>query len=180
MSPFGYLAIRLLLPRSKPVNAVFPRSSRPSSASVAPSVKELLEPERDHHWCIPFSVKGNPKPDLQWYHESMPLQEQDYIRTRIHESTESEYHGCLQLVNPTHIHNGMYKLVATNTYGQDEKTVSAQFIEPPNFNHTGLAALRSLSAALLFGNANMGSVFLFYFQQKTLSTTVSTDPAYAR
>ncbi|TNM92300.1 hypothetical protein fugu_019312 [Takifugu bimaculatus] len=102
----------------------------------APSVQQLLEPERDHHWCIPFSVKGNPKPDLQWYHENLPLQEQDYIRTRIHESTESEYHGCLQLVNPTHIHNGVYRLVAKNQYGQDEKTVSAQFIEPPNFNHT--------------------------------------------
>lgn len=118
--------------------------------SVAPSVQQLLEPERDHHWCIPFSVKGNPKPDLQWYHENISLQEQDYIRTRIHESTESEYHGCLQLVNPTHIHNGVYRLVAKNEYGQDEKTVSAQFIEPPNFNHTGLGAFPSFSAALPF------------------------------
>lgn len=118
--------------------------------SVAPSVQQLLEPERDHHWCIPFSVKGNPKPDLQWYHENIPLQEQDYIRTRIHESTESEYHGCLQLVNPTHIHNGVYRLVAKNKYGQDEKTVSAQFIEPPNFNHTGLGAFSSFSVALPF------------------------------
>lgn len=118
--------------------------------SVAPSVQQLTEPERDHHWCIPFSVKGNPKPDLQWYRENIPLQEQDYIRTRIHESTESEYHGCLQLVNPTHIHNGVYRLVAKNQYGQDEKTVSAQFIKPPNFNHTGLGAFSSFSAALPF------------------------------
>lgn len=153
MSPFGYLAIRLLLPLYKPVNVVFPAplAPPPASMSVAPSVQQLLEPERDHHWCIPFSVKGNPKPDLQWYHENTPLQEQDYIRTRIHESTESEYHGCLQLVNPTHIHNGVYRLVAKNQYGQDEKTVSAQFIEPPNFNHTGLGAFSKLfcSASLL-------------------------------
>lgn len=138
-------------------------------------MQQLLEPERDHHWCIPFSVKGNPKPELKWYHDNVSLQEQDYIRTRIHESTESEYHGCLQLVNPTHIHNGVYRLVATNQYGQDEKTVSAQFIEPPNFNHTGLGALRSPSARLPIGNANMRSVFLLSFQQKSLSTTVSSD-----
>ncbi|XP_034047438.1 neurotrophic tyrosine kinase, receptor, type 2b [Thalassophryne amazonica] len=100
----------------------------------APTIQQLLGPERDHHWCIPFSVTGNPKPELQWYHEDMPLQEQDYIRTYIHLYTESEYHGCLQLVNPTHIHNGEYTLVATNQYGRDEKKVSAQFIDPPDID----------------------------------------------
>uniref|UniRef100_A0A3Q3MYJ8 Tyrosine-protein kinase receptor n=1 Tax=Mastacembelus armatus TaxID=205130 RepID=A0A3Q3MYJ8_9TELE len=102
----------------------------------APTIQQLLRPERDHHWCIPFSVTGNPKPELQWYHEDVPLQEQDYIRTMIHLSTESEDHGCLQLVNPTHIHNGVYRLVAKNEYGWDEKIVTAQFIDPPYIDHT--------------------------------------------
>uniref|UniRef100_A0A8P4GUR4 Tyrosine-protein kinase receptor n=1 Tax=Dicentrarchus labrax TaxID=13489 RepID=A0A8P4GUR4_DICLA len=101
----------------------------------APTIQQLLEPEQDHHWCIPFSVTGNPKPELQWYHENEPLREHDYIRTMIHVFTESEYHGCLQLVNPTHIHNGVYRLVAKNKYGEDEKMVSAQFIEPPPIEH---------------------------------------------
>ncbi|XP_076014558.1 BDNF/NT-3 growth factors receptor-like [Genypterus blacodes] len=100
----------------------------------APTIQQLLLPERDHHWCIPFSVTGNPKPKLQWYHKNKPLQEQDFIRTFIHLSTESEYHGCLQLVNPTHIHNGEYTLVASNDYGQDEKKVVAQFIDPPDID----------------------------------------------
>ncbi|XP_013861960.1 neurotrophic tyrosine kinase, receptor, type 2b [Austrofundulus limnaeus] len=97
-----------------------------------PTIQNLMPPERDHHWCIPFTVTGNPKPYLHWYHNNMLLQEQDFIRTMIHESTENEDHGCLQLVNPTHIHNGEYKLVAKNKFGQDEKTVSAQFIDPPS------------------------------------------------
>uniref|UniRef100_A0A3Q3DMX4 Tyrosine-protein kinase receptor n=1 Tax=Hippocampus comes TaxID=109280 RepID=A0A3Q3DMX4_HIPCM len=102
----------------------------------APIIQQLLEPEQGHHWCIPFSMTGNPKPELQWYFENVTLEEQDYIRTRIHQSTKSEYHGCLQLVNPTHIHNGVYRLVAKNQYGRDEKMVAAQFIDPP-YNHTG-------------------------------------------
>ncbi|XP_035996225.1 neurotrophic tyrosine kinase, receptor, type 2b isoform X1 [Fundulus heteroclitus] len=101
-----------------------------------PTIQQLLEPQRNHHWCIPFTVTGNPKPELLWYHKNELLQEQDYIRTMIHESTENEDHGCLQLVNPTHIHNGEYKLVAKNEYGEDEKTVTAQFIEPPNITST--------------------------------------------
>ncbi|XP_038130936.1 neurotrophic tyrosine kinase, receptor, type 2b [Cyprinodon tularosa] len=101
-----------------------------------PTIQQLLGPERDHHWCIPFTVTGNPKPQLLWYHRNELLQEQDYIRTMIHVSTENEDHGCLQLVNPTHIHNGEYTLVAKNAHGQDEKTVTAQFIDPPNISPT--------------------------------------------
>ncbi|XP_068609211.1 neurotrophic tyrosine kinase, receptor, type 2b [Brachionichthys hirsutus] len=97
----------------------------------APTIQQLLGPLRDHHWCIPFSVMGNPKPELQWFHNYRPLLEQDFIHTTIHVSTQSEYHGCLQLVNPTHIHNGVYQLLAKNVYGQDLKKVQAQFIEPP-------------------------------------------------
>uniref|UniRef100_A0A1A7XC30 Tyrosine-protein kinase receptor n=2 Tax=Iconisemion striatum TaxID=60296 RepID=A0A1A7XC30_9TELE len=100
-----------------------------------PTIQHLLSPERDHHWCIPFTVTGNPKPELHWYHENKLLQEQDHIRTMIHESTENEDHGCLQLVNPTHIYNGEYRLVAKNEFGRDEKTVLAQFIDPPNISN---------------------------------------------
>uniref|UniRef100_A0A673C413 Tyrosine-protein kinase receptor n=1 Tax=Sphaeramia orbicularis TaxID=375764 RepID=A0A673C413_9TELE len=109
-------------------------------SGVAPSILQLLGPKQDHHWCIPFSVVGNPQPKLQWYHRNVPLKEQEYIRTMIHEATESEYHGCLQLVNPTHIHNGVYRLLATNEYGQDEKNITAQFIEPPKID-PGIDAL---------------------------------------
>uniref|UniRef100_A0A8C6SCC0 Tyrosine-protein kinase receptor n=1 Tax=Neogobius melanostomus TaxID=47308 RepID=A0A8C6SCC0_9GOBI len=105
---------------------------------VAPTIQQLLPPERVHHWCIPFIVIGNPKPELQWYHNNLPLQEHDYIQTIIHESTESGAdHGCLQLVNPTHIHNGVYKLVAKNAYGRDVSNITAQFIKPPKLDHPG-------------------------------------------
>lgn len=102
----------------------------------APTILELLKPMLNHHWCIPFTVTGNPKPEFQWYHENRPLLEHNFIHTMIDVSTESEYHGCLQLINPTHIHNGMYKLVAKNMYGHAEKKVMAQFIDPPYINHT--------------------------------------------
>lgn len=109
------------------------RSSSPvASILVPPRIEQLLAPEQAHQWCIPFTVTGNPKPKLLWYHNKVLLQEQDFIRTMIHESTENEDHGCLQLANPTHIHNGEYKLVARNEYGRDEKTVTAQFLYPPN------------------------------------------------
>lgn len=112
-------------------------SSTVAFVSVPPAILQLLPPERNHHWCIPFTVTGNPKPELRWYHNNTTLEEQDFIRTIIHEYTENEDHGCLQLVNPTHIHNGKYRLVVKNEFGQDEKTVSAQFIDPPYFNTTG-------------------------------------------
>lgn len=149
-----------------------------ASVSVAPTIQQLLGPERDHHWCIPFSVTGNPKPELQWYHENVALLEQDFMRTRIHLSTESEDHGCLQLVNPTHIHNGVYRLVAKNEYGRDEKKVSAQFIDPPYINHTGVLSrgfVRWGVGTFLSMDLTADRPFCSSFQQKKTSTNVSDD-----
>ncbi|KAH1169424.1 BDNF/NT-3 growth factors receptor [Mauremys mutica] len=97
----------------------------------APNITFIEPPTPDHHWCIPFTVKGNPKPSLQWFYEGAILNESEYICTKIHVSNQSEYHGCLQLDNPTHLNNGAYTLLAKNEYGEDEKRVDAHFMSMP-------------------------------------------------
>uniref|UniRef100_A0A8D0FXH6 Tyrosine-protein kinase receptor n=1 Tax=Strix occidentalis caurina TaxID=311401 RepID=A0A8D0FXH6_STROC len=97
----------------------------------APDITFIESPTPDHHWCIPFTVKGNPKPTLQWFYEGAILNESEYICTKIHVSNQSEYHGCLQLDNPTHLNNGAYTLLAKNEYGEDEKRVNAHFMSVP-------------------------------------------------
>ncbi|NP_001079579.1 neurotrophic receptor tyrosine kinase 2 L homeolog [Xenopus laevis] len=91
-------------------------------------------PTLDHHWCIPFSVRGNPKPTLQWFHEGNILSETDFIWSKIHETSNytSEHHGCLQLDSPTHLNNGFYTLRAENIYGRDERSISALFMKGPD------------------------------------------------
>ncbi|XP_074992141.1 BDNF/NT-3 growth factors receptor-like [Calonectris borealis] len=97
----------------------------------APNITFIESPTPDHHWCIPFTVKGNPKPTLQWFYEGAILNESEYICTKIHVINQSEYHGCLQLENPTHLNNGAYTLLAKNEYGEDEKRVNAHFMSVP-------------------------------------------------
>ncbi|XP_009960092.1 PREDICTED: BDNF/NT-3 growth factors receptor, partial [Leptosomus discolor] len=97
----------------------------------APNITFIESPTPDHHWCIPFTVKGNPKPTLQWFYEGAILNESEYICTKIHVINQSEYHGCLQLDNPTHLNNGAYTLLAKNDYGEDEKRVDAHFMSVP-------------------------------------------------
>ncbi|XP_055978517.1 BDNF/NT-3 growth factors receptor isoform X2 [Sorex fumeus] len=97
----------------------------------APTITFLESPTSDHHWCIPFTVKGNPKPTLQWFYKGAILNESKYICTKIHVTNHTEYHGCLQLDNPTHVNNGDYKLVAKNEYGKDEKQIFAHFMRWP-------------------------------------------------
>lgn len=101
------------------------------SDTVAPNITFIESPTPDHHWCIPFTVKGNPKPTLQWFYEGAILNESEYICTKIHVINQSEYHGCLQLDNPTHLNNGAYTLLAKNEYGEDEKRVDAHFMSVP-------------------------------------------------
>ncbi|XP_071339218.1 BDNF/NT-3 growth factors receptor isoform X1 [Trachinotus anak] len=96
-----------------------------------PKITKLSDAISDHHWCIPFSVSGNPEPKLQWFLDGEAVTEGDYITTMIHDITEREYHGCLQLDSPTHINNGKYRLVAKNKYGSDQKEVEAHFMHKP-------------------------------------------------
>ncbi|XP_056380230.1 BDNF/NT-3 growth factors receptor isoform X1 [Hyla sarda] len=98
-----------------------------------PNITLMDYPTLDHHWCIPFSVRGNPIPKLQWFHEGNVLSETDFIWSKIHESSSnlSEHHGCLQLDSPTHLNNGFYTLRAENEYGKDERTIMAHFMKNP-------------------------------------------------
>lgn len=74
---------------------------------------------------------GNPKPDLEWLLDDKPVTEGVYIMTMIHDITDREYHGCLQLDSPTHLNNGHYTLIAKNEFGTDHKAVEAHFMHKP-------------------------------------------------
>ncbi|KAM4578151.1 BDNF/NT-3 growth factors receptor isoform 2-T2 [Fundulus diaphanus] len=96
-----------------------------------PKITKLSDAIPDHHWCIPFSVAANPMPNFTWYLNNVEVTEGKYIMTMIHDVTEREYHGCLQLDNPTHLNNGLYSLVVENKYGKDKKTIVAHFMLKP-------------------------------------------------
>ncbi len=98
---------------------------------VPPVIRKLMDAISDHHWCIPFSVSGNPEPKLSWLLNDKPVEEGPFIRTMIHDYSEGEYHGCLHLDSPTHINNGKYTLLASNMYGEDLKAVFAHFMHEP-------------------------------------------------
>lgn len=83
------------------------------------------------HVLSSTSCPGNPQPQLKWFLNDMEVKEGGFIETRIHDITEREYHGCLQLDNPTHLNNGFYTLVAKNEYGSDRKVVKAHFMHQP-------------------------------------------------
>uniref|UniRef100_A0A8C9RE67 Tyrosine-protein kinase receptor n=1 Tax=Scleropages formosus TaxID=113540 RepID=A0A8C9RE67_SCLFO len=97
----------------------------------APNITKLMDAVSDHHWCIPFSVAGNPQPELRWLFNGVELAEDEYIQTMIHEYADGEFHGCLQLDNPTHLNNGQYTLVAQNKFGEDKMSIDAHFMRRP-------------------------------------------------
>ncbi|XP_042538123.1 high affinity nerve growth factor receptor [Dipodomys spectabilis] len=89
---------------------------------------------RQHQWCIPFSVDGQPAPSLRWLFNGSTLNETSFIYTHFLESSltnETMQHGCLRLNQPTHVNNGNYTLVAVNPYGQASASVMAAFMDNP-------------------------------------------------
>ncbi|POI27232.1 hypothetical protein CIB84_009018 [Bambusicola thoracicus] len=121
---------------------------------VAPNITFIESPTPDHHWCIPFTVKGNPKPTLQWFYEGAILNESEYICTKIHVINQSEYHGCLQLDNPTHLNNGAYTLLAKNEYGEDEKRVDAHFMSVPGDDYRSKLGIPSFITCFTMEKVN--------------------------
>ncbi|XP_047013955.1 NT-3 growth factor receptor isoform X1 [Ictalurus punctatus] len=96
-----------------------------------PVIIKLEEPERRHHTCIEFTVRGFPHPTLQWLYKGHEIQA-PFIHTEM-ELYQDYLEGCLNFENPTHLNNGNYTLVATNSLGSVNKTVFGHFLAPPPF-----------------------------------------------
>ncbi|XP_038624611.1 high affinity nerve growth factor receptor isoform X1 [Tachyglossus aculeatus] len=102
-----------------------------------PASVQLHEPVAQHHWCIPFTVDGQPAPALRWLFNGSALVETSYIFTEYLEPSANETlrHGCLRLNQPTHVNNGVYTLIAWNAGGRAQASVSAAFMNNPfHFN----------------------------------------------
>lgn len=86
-----------------------------------------------HHWCIPFSVDGQPAPSLRWLFNGSALNETSFIFTEFLEpaANETVRHGCLRLNQPTHVNNGNYTLLAANPSGRAAASVMAAFMDNP-------------------------------------------------
>ncbi|XP_075396514.1 high affinity nerve growth factor receptor isoform X2 [Tenrec ecaudatus] len=110
------------------------RAEVPVQVNVSfPASVELHDPVELHHWCIPFSVDGQPAPSLRWLFNGSVLNETNFIFTEFLEpaANETVRHGCLRLNQPTHVNNGNYTLLATNPSGRAAAYVMAAFMDNP-------------------------------------------------
>uniref|UniRef100_A0A8C6RIK6 Tyrosine-protein kinase receptor n=1 Tax=Nannospalax galili TaxID=1026970 RepID=A0A8C6RIK6_NANGA len=99
-----------------------------------PASVHLSRAVEQHHWCIPFSVDGQPAPSLRWLFNGSVLNETSFIFTHFLESAltnETMRHGCLRLNQPTHVNNGNYTLLAANPYGQASDSIMVAFMDNP-------------------------------------------------
>ncbi|KAM9294552.1 high affinity nerve growth factor receptor [Gastrophryne carolinensis] len=100
-------------------------------------VRELSEAVRQHHFCIPYTIDGNPAPEYSWKFNGQALEMNAYqfVRQLEYRENGTLIHGCLSLNNPTHVNNGNYTLLVWNRLGADSKTIHCTFMDNPfNFN----------------------------------------------
>ncbi|XP_044127363.1 high affinity nerve growth factor receptor [Bufo gargarizans] len=94
---------------------------------------DLGEVIHQHHSCIPYTIDGNPAPEVSWQLNGETLFMNTYIYTRLLEYRENGtlIHGCLYFNNPTHVNNGNYTLLVRNWLGEDSKSVYSIFMDNP-------------------------------------------------
>uniref|UniRef100_A0A8C5QSI3 Tyrosine-protein kinase receptor n=1 Tax=Leptobrachium leishanense TaxID=445787 RepID=A0A8C5QSI3_9ANUR len=115
----------------------------PENASVQINVLfpakiiSLTEPIKQHHDCIPYTVDGNPRPEIRWQFNGEDLETNNYIfNWEIDDMDNSTaIHGCLNFNKPTHINNGIYTLLVSNMLGHASQTIYGNFmVNPFSFN----------------------------------------------
>ncbi|XP_056317034.1 NT-3 growth factor receptor isoform X1 [Danio aesculapii] len=136
-----------------------------------PVILKLDEPERRHHTCIEFTVRGFPHPTLHWFYKGREILQSEYIRMEM-DYYQDYLEGCLTFENPTHYDNGNYTLVATNSLGSVSKTVFGHFLDPPFMEDDGIMEYNpppedegkrpedSFGMSIAVGLAGFGCVFL--------------------
>ncbi|KAE8588289.1 hypothetical protein XENTR_v10022448 [Xenopus tropicalis] len=100
-------------------------------------VVALEEAIPQHHFCFPYTVDGNPKPEIRWQFNGHNLEMNDYIYLKTVEESENStaIHGCLYLNKPTHVNNGNYTILVWNMLGSASETVYSKFMDNPfSFN----------------------------------------------
>jgi hypothetical protein len=80
---------------------------------VFPSDAAVIEGEGLY---FKIEVSGEPQPSVTWYHDGEPIWE-DYAR-------EIESDGSLTIPSVELKHSGVYKAVAANEYGSEEREVT--------------------------------------------------------
>ncbi|XP_031442898.1 NT-3 growth factor receptor isoform X2 [Clupea harengus] len=105
-----------------------------------PVILKLEEPEHRHETCIEFTVRGQPQPDLRWFHKGKEILTSPYIRVEV-EQYRDFLEGCLSFRNPTHYDNGNYTLVVSNSLGTVNKTVAGHFLDAPPFPEEDMIVL---------------------------------------
>ncbi|KAG8449888.1 hypothetical protein GDO86_016531 [Hymenochirus boettgeri] len=119
-------------------NIVGPREEHVQINVLFPAtVVSLEEAIPQHHYCFPYTVDGNPKPEMRWQFNGRNLEMNSYIFTKTVEESENatSIHGCLYLNKPTHVNNGNYTILVWNMLGSASETVYSKFMDNPfSFN----------------------------------------------
>ncbi|XP_053573623.1 NT-3 growth factor receptor isoform X1 [Bombina bombina] len=95
-----------------------------------PRILSLKEPESRLEHCIEFVVRGNPQPNLTWFHNGREFKMGEIIRTEYYRR-DNVSEGCLLFNSPTHYNNGNYTLSASNELGVANQTVYGHFLKTP-------------------------------------------------
>ena len=92
------------------------------------------------HWSIRYDIIGYPLPNITWFKDGSPLVQNDVIYDRTTSRGDAVVRGLLVFRMSNHLNNGNYTLVASNTYGTTNQTVSAVFLQAPGMQCTRICS----------------------------------------
>jgi len=86
------------------------------------------------HWSIRYVIYGYPPANVTWFKDGSPLVQNDVIYDRVTSRGDAVIEGGLMFEMSSHLNNGNYTLIASNTYGTGSQTIYAMFLQSPGLH----------------------------------------------
>lgn len=73
------------------------------------------------------ALEASPKPEINWFRGTTPLQESDRIKMQVENTSGNTYNVLMNITGVTQADGGSYKVVAKNKLGEMSASINLNF-----------------------------------------------------
>ncbi|XP_052800015.1 twitchin-like isoform X4 [Mya arenaria] len=99
----------------------------------------LKQEDNGNRLVFTCALEASPKPEINWFRGTTPLEESDRIKMRVENPGGNTYNVLMDITGVTQADGGSYKVVAKNNLGEMSASINLNFNAPGQNQQDGIA-----------------------------------------